>query len=146
MEIKLESGAKLVITPAPFGDALGLQKAIMKAVKGAKVMDGVKSLNLADVDMDAIKDALIDAATSPEVETCLFKCFERSTYNGARVNADLFDDPAKNDAGKEKGLEARKDYYFIAWEVVKANCAPFFERTFSMLKASRVAPAAATPA
>lgn len=128
-EFVLPSGAKLVVTGAPFVQALALNKALMKAAKGLPM-----AADPLQMDLSVLKDAILGAATSDEVEAILFTCMERALYNGSRVNRGLFDEPGA-------GEDARKDFYVIAWHVIEVNCGPFFVQTFSWLKALRPAPA-----
>lgn len=131
MDFKLSSGASLVVSQAPFVDAMALQKALLASVKGLPL-----SADIMKMDVSVLKDGVIAAATSPEVEKALFQCAARATYENIVVSADLFDDP-------KIGTQARKDFYDIAWKIIEVNCGPFFKTTFSRLKAALpVAPAA----
>lgn len=133
MDVDLPSGAKLKITVAPFPKALALNKALIRCAKGLPMQ-----ADFLQMDMGVLKDALVEAATSNEVEDILFQCLERTTYNGVRVTRDLFDD-------LKIGEAIRKDYYPMAWEVIRANCGPFFEQTSSWLKGLRPTPPATPP-
>ena len=112
-----------MISASPFIDASELRDALLKSIKGIQV-----SPELLKTDVTAMKDALIEASTSPEVRVALFKCLERATYDGVRVNVGLFDDP-------QLGERAREDYYNMAWKAVEVNCLPFLRRISSLLKA-----------
>lgn len=130
-EVTLDSGAKLVVTIAPFSDANRLLKAILRSVKGGAPLSEV-SITLDDIrkSPDAFSgflDKAIAIATSDEVEQALFKCMERVTYDNFKVTRDLFDHP-------NIGEKARRDYYTICYKVIEANCKPFFVQTFSALK------------
>lgn len=113
METTLASGAKLVVTPASFPIANEFRKALMRAMRGMPI-----SANTIDAELSV--------ATSEEAEQAFFKCCERASYDGMKVSAALFDDPKLGD-------KARGDYHQIYAEVVKANVAPFFKQTFSVL-------------
>lgn len=131
--VTLASGAQLQITSAPFKDAHALHKALLAAAKGIPLAaDPFKQ------DVSVLKDIVINAATSDDVEACLFRCFERVTYDGLKLKVDLFDDPKIGD-------KVRTDFYLIAWEVARHNCAPFFGQAFSLLK-SRLGTQASVPA
>jgi hypothetical protein len=121
-EFEMPSGAKLVVTLAPFTDSLALHKTLIRAARDLPITPDVLQMDVA-----ALKDVLIEATTSQDVEKALFKCFERCVYNNMKVRPDLFDDPTV-------GETAREDYYSIAWAVVKVNCAPFVKRISSWLK------------
>jgi hypothetical protein len=122
-EFKMPSGAKLVVSVCPFQDANALLKALLKSAKGLPLPK-----DLMEADLSVMKDGLIAAATSDDVEAALFKCGERCAYQNVKVTPELFDD-------KNLGELARKDYYAIWTKVVEVNCTPFFAQTFSMLKA-----------
>jgi hypothetical protein len=140
--IELPSGAILKITVAPFADAHGLLKAILKAVKGMQISGDALDT---DMSLDGLRkspavlsqliDKVLSIATSEEVEMMLWKCFERTTYQGVKLVRTLLDDP-----NLSSGI--REDYYTICMKVIEANCKPFFKQTFSGLLASAQTPAA----
>jgi hypothetical protein len=132
MDFKLASGASLTVSQAPFVDAMALQKALLASVKGLPL-----SADIMKMDVSVLKDGVIAAATSPEVEKALFQCAARATYDNIVVSSDLFDDP-------KIGTQARKDFYDIAWKIIEVNCGPFFKTTFSRLKAALPAAPAAS--
>lgn len=119
----LSSGARLHVTVAPFADANALVKALAKCAKGLPLgEDPLKA------GVGVLKEMLIEAVVSPEVEAALSQCFSRCSYNDRKIDKTLMDDPAV-------GEQARQDYFEICWKVVEANCSPFFVKTFSALKA-----------
>jgi len=122
MDFTLPSGSKMSVSEASYADAIGLLKALMKTMKGVPLAVDVVSL-----DVTVLKDALINAGTSPEVDAALFKCAERAVYENAKVTPALFDDPKLKDV-------ARADYFVIFWHVIEVNCGPFFGKTFSLLR------------
>lgn len=124
MDFKLASGAKLSVTEAPFVDAMALQKALLASVRGVPLAQDIMKM-----DVSVLKDAVISAAISPEVESAVFRCADRATYDNIRVSEDLLNDP-------KIGTRAREDFYEIAWNIIVVNCGPFFKRTFSRLKAA----------
>jgi hypothetical protein len=121
MEFSLPSGSKMVVSEAAYVDAIALFKALMKSVKGVPLSGDIELLNVT-----VLKDALIEAATSPEVDAALFKCADRAVYENVKVTPALFDDPKLKDV-------ARGDYFLILWHVIEVNCGPFFGKTFSVL-------------
>jgi Phage tail assembly chaperone protein, TAC len=123
-EFILPSGAKVYMSVAPFQDAQALTKALMKSIKGVPLSDDVMSM-----DVSVLKDALIEAATSDDVQSAIFRCMERATYDGIKITRDLFDD-------KDIGLKARQDFYGICAKIIEFNCMPFFDQALSMLKTS----------
>ena len=118
----LPSGAKLNITYAPFKDARALHQSLLLAVKGIPLSE-----KIFETDITSFKDAAIMVASSPEVERNVWECAKRATYNGIRVQPELFDDAAM-------GQQAREDFYQICWRVIEVNCKPFFFQIFSQLK------------
>lgn len=132
-DITLPSGAVLHITLADFEDADALQTALIKSGRDLPI-----TADIANADVMVLKDAIITAATSPEVKVALFKCFERSTWNNQKINKALLNDPAHAE-------QIRGDYYFMAWEVIKANCSPFFVPIFSRLKGLLKTPTVTPP-
>lgn len=118
----LQSGAKLQVTIASFQEAKNLLKALMKAAAGIPL-----GANPLDMDVTVLKDALINAATSDEVEQALWVCLDRCLYEGLRITPDLFDNA-------QMGAKIRKDYFAICAKVVEVNCGPFFEQALSALK------------
>jgi hypothetical protein len=128
----LGSGARLHVTVAPFEDANALRKALLRTAKGIPL-----AADPLQMDVTVLKDVFIEAASSNDVEQCLFKCMERASYQDVKVTRGLFDDP-------KLGESARADLLEIYWKVIETNCAPFFVKAFSALKA-RMASVAAAP-
>ena len=116
------SGATHHVSSASFAEAMALVKGLLKSLGGVKIGDNI----LKDTDVTAIKDALVNAATSEEVESAVMKCLARSTYNGIRITPALFDEPKIAD-------QIRQDYYVLAQNVVKVNAFPFFGPALSAL-------------
>lgn len=128
MEIKkvvLPSGAEFLVNEARFDDSDALTKALLKCAKGLPI-----TKELFNMDVTMLRDPLIEAATSSEVSGFLFKCLNVCMYENMRVSKDLFDDP-------KVGSRIRRDYYPMAWEVIRVNCGPFFEQLTSWFKTLR---------
>ena len=107
---------ELIITPASWSDALALQKAIGRALKGARLdLPGNAKEELKPESLSGIIDAVLGVAVDDEVEACLFKCAERAIIGSEKVNRDFF----------EK-VENRAHYYPIMYEIIIVNCGPFF--------------------
>ena len=106
--VTLPTGAKLVITPCPFGDARALFQVAARELKGLKLDPK------AEVDVNFFKDLFCAGLSSKEFEEALKKCFERCTYNGIKISDDVF----------EK-VEAREDYLTVCLEVAKETLLPF---------------------
>lgn len=135
---EMPSGASLHITVAPFQDAWALMRASLKTLKGMNL----KSEDLKQ-DMGAllgnpsalalILDRVVDFATSPDVESAIWKCANRALYipagspvefPGTKVCPNLFDDP-------EYGNMAREDYAKIVTSLLEVNCKPFLAKALS---------------
>ncbi len=128
----LTSGAVLHVTTAPFGEAKALMKALAKCAKGLPLKDDILKS-----DISALKDYVVEAIASDEVESALFACARRATYQNVKVTPELFDDAALGD-------KAREDYFEICAKIIEANGGPFFVKAFSMLKA-RMGAVASSP-
>ncbi len=122
MEFTLPSGSKMVVSEASYVDANALLKALLKTAKGVQL-----AKNPLETDVTMLKEIVLEAATSDDVDRMIFKCAERAVYENVKVTRELFDDPKL----KEK---ARGDYFLILWHVIEVNCGPFFGKTFSALK------------
>lgn len=121
-DFELPSGAQFHVSLVPFKDARALTKALLKSATGIPLAADIMSM-----DVTVLKDALISAATSDEVEKAMAVCLERSTWNNLKVVPDLFDDP-------KSGEQIRRDYFVMCAKVVEVNCMPFFDQALSALK------------
>ncbi len=119
--ITLTSGAKFQITPSSFELANALRKSLMRTVKGIPLGD-----NPLNQDLSVLKDVFLEAASSDDVERCLFACLERASYQDVKVTKNLFDDP-------KLGQQARSDLFEIFWKCIEVNLGPFFVKIFSVL-------------
>jgi len=138
MEIKLKSGAKLVITESAFDDAIALNDAVINALGDIEITKEIAetefdvenpllSLTKATGILNLVTNKIKTLASDVVVRMCIFKCAERSTYDNVRVTRDLFDDP-------KIGAAARKDFYAICAQIIEVNCRPFLESLLSLLK------------
>lgn len=127
MEFTTVGGAKVVITESGFLQANALKKSLLPALKNLKEFNTEKISDLKNQDISILLNPLVDICISDEVESRIFDCLNRGTYNGVRIDRALFDDP-------ELGEIARKDYHEICVAAIKVNVLPFFAQTFSWLK------------
>ena len=112
------------ITPASFADAMALQKAIGRALKGSRFSmpsfvtgaDGKIDLEKSDVDLSGLIDLVLGAAVSDEVQAALFSCSARALLGTDKIDSDFF----------EK-VENRELYYPIMVEIIKVNVGPFLK-------------------
>jgi hypothetical protein len=117
------NGKELRITKATFDDAMDLQDAIGKALKGTKLELPEDAEAQVSPDLfGSIIDAVLGAAISKEVRACLFKCAEKALYDNAQINKDFFEPDAN-----------RELYYPIMVEIIKANVGPFIKGLTSQL-------------
>lgn len=117
------NGKELMITPASFSEAMALQKAIGRALRGTKLE--LPENMTAQIDPSTFGDiigAVLGVATSDDVEAALFACSSRALYGPTKepVNRDFF----------EK-VENRELYYPIMIEIIKVNVGPFFKSLIS---------------
>ena len=115
--VTLSSGKKLEITLAPFEDGNALKKAFLSEAMGLKVQ------GQDEIDYNFLKDLFCLGLSSDKIEKSVWKCFERCTYEGVKINKDTFE-PS----------EAREDYHEVLFEVAKENLAPFTKSLFVQLK------------
>jgi hypothetical protein len=130
------SGVEIHIEEASFQDAMALQKALGRALKGQKLdlsgassdiikKDAQGNIDVASTDLSGaggiattIFNLLLGPACSDEVESCAMACAKKCYTEAGRepINAEFF----------EK-LDNRALYYPIMIEVIKANCGPFIK-------------------
>lgn len=106
-EMILDSGAKLKIQISPFAVSKALYQAVLKELKNVQI---TTKAELASV----FKDIFCIGFSSPEIELCLWKCMERCTLNGEKIDASTFEP-----------IERREDYLQVCVEVLKSNIMPF---------------------
>lgn len=122
MEFELPTGARLTVSEAAYADADALLKALARCAKGVPLPK-----NFLEADVTILKDVLVEAVVSDDVDRAIFKCAERAAYENVKVTKSLFDDPKLKDS-------ARQDRFLIFWHVIEVNCGPFFGKTFSLLR------------
>lgn len=112
-EVTLPSGAILKVAPAPFADALALNEAVMRVLRGVPV-------NARSELGEALKSMCCDFVASPEVKRALAPCMARCMYGGLKIDDTSFE-------AKEK----RGDYYDVVYEVAKENLEPFLKSLYA---------------
>jgi hypothetical protein len=95
------SGVKLEISLSDYSTCFDLLREVRRAQKNGSV-------------------ETIDVCIDPAVDKLIFKCLERATYNGLRINRDTFESE-----------QARGDYFFISDKVLDVNLHPFVSRLSS---------------
>jgi len=126
-EFKLDSGAVLLVTMAPFEDCKDLHDCVVRTF----LQVGATEKDLLEPDMIKL---ILTAGASKELEYALFKCGERAVYrhdgkegSSQGVTKSLFDVPIF-------GEKARKDYYPIFLKIAEVNLSPFMQALFSALR------------
>lgn len=121
IEKKLPSGAILKIHVAPFSDAKALYQAVLKELK---TVDVKSKTEMASV----FKDLACIGFSSKEIETALWKCFERCTYDSGkgdlRIDKDTFEP-----------IESREDYIVVCMDVARENIFPFVKSLYAEFSA-----------
>src|ERR1700689_2524355 len=117
MEIKtLASGAVLEMTMAPFEDGHRLLKAVSKEIENTKINAGMQ-------DIEAIKNLMMRAIYSEDIDRALAPCLTRCKYNKQPLSIKLFADETIADDEK---VRRRGDYLPVIKEVLMFNLTPFF--------------------
>ncbi len=106
---KLESGAELDVTLAPFSDGHRLFKAVTKELQ---------EINLSE---DSVQKLSMRLLSSEPIENALWPCMARGSYNGLKINPDLFEN-----------AEARCDFLEVMKEVLAYNLLPFSKNLGSL--------------
>ena len=115
-EVRLPSGALLIVNSAPFADSKALYQALLSETKN--VSFSAKS------DMgEMLKNFFCAGFSSPLVDRALSRCMERCTVEGSKIDGDTFE-----------AVERRQDYTIVCAEVAKENVGPFLKSLFADFK------------
>ena len=74
-------------------------------------------------DIDAIKNLMMRAIYSEEIDRALTPCMARCKYNKQPVNKNLFADETITE---EEKIKRRGDYLIVVKEILLFNLLPFF--------------------
>ena len=108
---------ELRITAGSFADAMALQKAIGRALKGSKLeLPESMTVDMAPDKLGDIIGAVLGVVTSDEVEACLFACAARAVLGDAKIDRDFFEN-----------VDNRELYYPIMVEIIRVNVGPFIK-------------------
>ena len=124
MEFTTENGAEVMIKEADFISSLKLKNAVLKAIKDSGV--DIAKIDLEKITVGSLEPLIaivLSADTSDDVQSAIFKCLLRCTYNKEKITESVFEKTA-----------ARKDYYEIVIACLKENLSPFFESPILKLK------------
>jgi|SRR5581483_7115895 len=120
-EVDLPSGAKLKISPTPFGISKALYQSILEE---GKVLSLKSNLEIGDL----LKEIFCLGYSSKKIEAALWECFKYCLYSDARGEM-------KIDKDTFEPLSAREDYSIVCFEVALENIIPFLKGLFVELKA-----------
>lgn len=106
-EFTTKGGAKLFVSYSSFEEGLALVKCVNKVMLDLKLFEATRF----ETTLRLFGDA--------EVYGCYMRCAEKATYNGKKVNNELFANTAQGDASAQEILE-------IFDTVVHYNTSRFF--------------------
>lgn len=127
------TGNRIVINPASFSEAIKLKNVLFAELKthslGLKLTGNTTELINKDIDftsvLDFLKNVLIGADISEDVNNALWVCLKHCTYQTTyKIDESLFD----------KVPEAREDYYEIIISCIEENLKPFIKSLVSKWK------------
>lgn len=127
------TGNRIVINPASFSEAIRLKNVLFGELKshslGLKLAGNTNELLQKEIDftsvLDFLKDVLIGADISEDVNNALWDCLKHCTYQTTyRIDESLFD----------KVPAAREDYYEIIISCIEENLRPFIKSLVSKWK------------
>lgn len=113
-DFKLKSGATLVVSMAAWEDGDALSDAVWECKKSF-LQTGLDTALLVE-----------EYIHNQRVKAAVMACAKAATYEGAPINAKLFDDPKLKE-------QARGDMYEIFAKVMEVNLNPFFVHASSEL-------------
>ena len=113
--ITKESGTKVVLNPAGFLEAFRLKASIERALLKEKI-------NIEEAIQQDLSGILIALDCSEDVLNNVFICLRKSTYGGAKITFETFEQD-----------EAKADLYEILFYCLKVNIYPFFKPLLSRL-------------
>lgn len=116
----MPSGVELLVKLADFPDGHRLFKAVLTELKNVNLdvekIDLNADLTKLDPKMfNTFKNVFCQLLSSETVEKALLQCMARCLYNGEQLKMSAFNQ-----------ANAREDFLPVAWEVGRANLAPFF--------------------
>ena len=126
------TGAKVIINPAPYKQAVALKNVILQEIiknplglklKGEGTNALEKELDITDL-LDYLKNTLIGVEISDSFNDAIFACLSKCTYDMHKITEQLFDDVP----------EAREDIYEIKFKCVEENLRPFIKSLASRWK------------
>lgn len=124
-KIDLPSGAVLEIGLLPYEDAWKVQQKVAAVFETLKIdIEKIDLKNLFATDIMAIKGPIMHLLSNEVIIAAAKDCFKKCLYNGLKIDVLTFD-----------SKEARGDYLYCVFHVLKANIEPFFAGLVSFLSA-----------
>lgn len=120
-QVELPSGRKIEIEPGLFKES----KELLQALTAEFLRIGI---NGTDEVGNLIKNVFCLALSSQAIETKLWVCLKRCTYQDLKITEATFEP-----------IEAREDYIDILYEVAQENVRPFTKSLFAQFRAMSIA-------
>jgi hypothetical protein len=122
-KITLKSGAVLDITPLPFEEAWGIVQDILTEIKTLGIdIRGLDIKTLLTKEHTTLIGPVCSLLSSKVIREAVKKCWPRATYNGLKIDSSTFE-----------AKDARGDYLFVSYHLLKEVASPFFENLISIL-------------
>jgi len=122
-KIDLPSGAILEIGLLPYEEAWNVQKKIASVFDQVKLDPGsIEWSNIMKTDLLVLKGPICQILSNDLVIAAAKECFKKCLYNNLKIDNMTFD-----------SKEARGDYLYCVFHVLKANIEPFFAGLASLL-------------
>lgn len=114
------SGAKVVINPAGFTEAMALKNAVVKELGSAEI--NIDLTRIRETNLNSLLPLILQVDSSEQVNAALWVCLGRCLYNSEKISEKTFE-----------AVKARVDYYEIAVACLKENISPFLDGLLSKL-------------
>ncbi len=112
-EHTLPSGRRLTVQVSPFADAKELLQAVLSEMKNIRIDSQTEIFGIA-------KDFICLGFSSPKIDALLFKCMQRCTVDGLKIDKDSFEH-----------VDHRGDYIEVSIKVLEANLEPFMKSLYA---------------
>lgn len=108
MEFKTQSGATVLLPPAPWRDAVALKNAIHKEMAQSNIAIDLSA------DISVVVKFVFQVDSSETIYEAIMKCLSKGTYNTVKITDATFETQG-----------AREDWYDILEACLKVNYFPF---------------------
>ena len=125
MNYTTKAGKEVIINFAGFEDADDLKSQVELELLQVNINIGdlFSCKNINSETINTVKNAIALLDSSKDIKRLVFKCLERSLYNGLKINQDTF----KND------MDAIAEYNTIKINCIRTQLQPFFQNQLSEL-------------